>query len=231
MKLPLNIRYSDDFQTPPEALEFLYPYLPSHWKIWEPAAGQGLLVAGLREHGYEVEGSDITTGDDFLVSERNCNMIVTNPPFSLKLEFLERCYALGKPFALLLPLTALETEKRQRLFREHGIEIILLPRRINFVTPNKRESSSWFATAWFTHGLNIGRQLTFSQVNSMNKKKRRIDGNLPSEYGIQRQLTPGVEDFVLQRIDPADFTSEARLGYPLSLEHVVPRSLLSSGIL
>ncbi len=59
--------------------------------------GEGNLVAGLREHGYQVEGSDIKTGNDFLVSKRNCDVIVTNPPDSLKLEFLKRCYKLGKP--------------------------------------------------------------------------------------------------------------------------------------
>ena len=35
--------------------------------------------------------------------------IITNPPFSLKQEFLQRCYELGKPFALLLPLTTFES--------------------------------------------------------------------------------------------------------------------------
>jgi hypothetical protein len=127
--------------TPASALAPLLPYLQKVWKIWEPAMGEGRPVAGLREQGYQAEGSDIKTGDDFLLSQRGCDVIVTNPPYSRKQEFLERCYALGKPFALLLPLTALETEERQQLFREHGIEIILLSKRITFETPHKRNSS------------------------------------------------------------------------------------------
>lgn len=162
--LPLSASGADDFQTPAFALEPLFPYLKPEWKIWEPAMGEGNLVAGLRVHGYQVEGSDIKTGHDFLVSKRNCDAIVTNPPYSLKLEFLKRCYELGKPFALLLPLTALETKARQKLFRQHGVEIVLFPERIKFVTPTKRKSSPWFSVAWFTHGLNIGQPLTFSGV-------------------------------------------------------------------
>jgi len=87
--------------------------------------------------------------------------IVTNPPYSLKNEFLERCYELKKPFALLLPLTALETRRRQRLFKEYGVEIVVLPKRINFETPSGRGSGSWFAVGWFTNWLNIGKQLVF----------------------------------------------------------------------
>ncbi len=173
--LPMRATSADDFQTPSSALAPLLPHLKKEWKIWEPAMGEGRLVAGLRKHGYQVEGTDILTGDDFLVTEHECNPIVTNPPFSLKLEFLERCYALGKPFALLLPLTALEGVQRQNLYRQHGVEIVLLPKRINFVTPHKRKSSSWFSTAWFTHGLNIGQQLTFSRSDMKNRGRAQAN--------------------------------------------------------
>jgi hypothetical protein len=79
----------------------------------------------------------------------------------LKDEFLARCYGLGIPFALLLPLTALEGIKRQSLYRKHGLELILLPRRVKFETPSGEGAGSWFATAWFTNKLRIGKELTF----------------------------------------------------------------------
>ena len=81
-----------------------------------------------------------------------------------KQQFLERAYALHKPFALLLPLTTLETRKRQRLFRLYGVNLILFDKRINFLVPDGREmekSASWFATAWFTWGLPLPNQLNF----------------------------------------------------------------------
>lgn len=162
MKPPLKTKSSDDFQTPPQALVPLLPYLKSEWTIWEPASGNGNLVKELSSLGFQVSASDILTGDDFLLVEKKCDCIITNPPYSLKQEFLERCYALRKPFALLMPLTALETAKRQNLYRKHGIEIILMPKRVNFETSSGKGKSSWFATAWFTNGLEIGRQLTFS---------------------------------------------------------------------
>lgn len=163
MKVPLQRGAPDDFQTPPEALNPLLGYLNKDWTIWEPACGKGNLLNHLNGLGFLTLGSDVLDGHDFLdYAPTKFDCIITNPPFSLKQQFLERCYELDKPFALLLPLTTFETPKRQALFRENGIEVIFFPKRINFETPNKVEnSSSWFATAWFTHGLNIGKELTF----------------------------------------------------------------------
>lgn len=87
--------------------------------------------------------------------------IITNPPYTIKNQFLERCYLLGLPFALLMPLASLETTKRQKLFRKFGVEVILLPKRVDFETPSGNGSGAWFAVAWFTCGLNIGKELTF----------------------------------------------------------------------
>ncbi len=166
MKLPQNKVSSDDFQTPVHAINPLIPYISCNSLIWECAAGKGNLVTAFRESGRECFGTDIKYDEhDFLTEESRYSYthIVTNPPYSLKNIFLARCYALKKPFALLLPLTTFETPKRQALFREHGVEVIFLPKRINFETPSGQGSGSWFATAWFTWGLGIGQQLTFSE--------------------------------------------------------------------
>jgi hypothetical protein len=163
----------DLFQTPPEALDPLYPLLPRDWRIWECACGEGNLVRALEGHGYSVIGTDASTdyaaeSTDFLSADPppGIDCILTNPPFSLKDDFLSRCYELGKPFALLLPLTGLEGLRRQELFRRHGVELVLMPRRLHFQTPNfteGRKSSSWFATAWYCGFMGIGRSLTFWQ--------------------------------------------------------------------
>ena len=92
------------------------------------------------------------------------DIVLTNPPYSIKDDYLARCYQIGKPFALLLPIAALGGSRRQRMYAQYGIEIILLGGRIKLPTPSGKGSGSWFETAWFTHGLNIGRQLTFATL-------------------------------------------------------------------
>lgn len=163
MKPPLKQGSKDDFQTPPNALQPLYRFLKPSWTIWECASGNGNLTRALRKKGYKVISTDMRSGYDFLEYEpTHYDCIITNPPFSLKQEFLQRAYCLGKPFAFLLPLTTLESAKRQFLFRCGGLELVLFDHRINFETPDGEGGGSWFATAWFTSGLKIGKELNFT---------------------------------------------------------------------
>jgi hypothetical protein len=171
MKPPLKQGNPDDFQTPPQALKPLLPYLKKDWFLWECASGNGNLSTELTRKGYKVIDSDILYGNDFLKwKPENFDCIITNPPFKYKQEFLQRAYQLKKPFAFLLPLTTFETTKRQKLFKEYGLEVIFFDKRINFETPNNVEnSSSWFATAWFTNGLKIGKEMTFVEYDEKIK--------------------------------------------------------------
>ncbi len=140
----------------------MIPYLPRHWTVWECAAGEGQLAAGLEMAGYRTVSSDIREGQDFMdYQPASWDCIVTNPPYNSKERFLERSYELGKPFALLLPLTALEGQKRQKMYRKHGMQLILLPERVYFKTPDGKSARAWFAVAWFTNGLDIAQEITY----------------------------------------------------------------------
>lgn len=175
-KPPMRQGSPDDFQTPAEALNPLILYLKKEWIIWECAIGKGNLERALRALGFTVIGIDILTGQDFLKWQpEKYDCIITNPPYSLKQKFLERCYLLKKPFALLLPLTTFETRKRQELFKKYGLQVIFLSDRTNFETPSGKGSGSWFATAWFTCWLNLPKDLNFAEIKFNNKKIEDFD--------------------------------------------------------
>jgi hypothetical protein len=161
---PMSRGAPDDFQTPIAALTPLLPYLKKEWTIWECGAGKGNLSNALADWGYKVIATDILTGQDFLKWQpEKFDCIVTNPPYSLKQEFLTRCYDLKKPFALLLPLTTFETRKRQELFEKYGVQVIFWDKRINFETPSGNGSGAWFAVAWFSNWLNLPKDLIFER--------------------------------------------------------------------
>ena len=163
---PMSRGSLDDFQTPAYGIKPILKYLNKNWVIWECAEGKGNLSNELRANGFNVVGTDLkTTGHDFLTQTPDkFNCIVTNPPYSLKERFLERCYNLGKPFALLLPLTALESEKRQKFYRRYGIQLIIPNKRIDFETPSGQGSGSWFCAAWFCWGLNLPKDINFVEI-------------------------------------------------------------------
>lgn len=80
--------------------------------------------------------------NDFFTTEppKDCDLMISNPPFSLQNKILERAFkliddGLIKSFALLLPLSTLETPFRAKLYEkyENKISIIIFKKRIKFL--------------------------------------------------------------------------------------------------
>jgi hypothetical protein len=85
--------------------------------ILEPACGEGAIVKVLKARGFtDVTAQDLTTGQDFTnppVDQKMYDYIITNPPFSLALEFILMCKrCVRHKFALLLPLNYLHGQER-----------------------------------------------------------------------------------------------------------------------
>ena len=151
--------HSDEFGTPKIAFDILKPYIPKNKTIWESACGKGSLAKIISDEGYKVISST-----DFFNDNPEYDIIITNPPYSNKEGFLERCYSLGKPFALLMPLTALEGKRRGALYKKYGIQLLIPNKRINFITPSGKGSGSWFAVCWFCWKLNLPKDLNFVEL-------------------------------------------------------------------
>ena len=141
---------NDELYTPINAIIPLLKYLPidKNITIWECTDyGDSNITKVLKTCGYNVITTHINNFD-FLKDEPkfDFDMIITNPPYSLKDEFLKRCYYFNKPFCMLLPLTTLEGVERHKMFKWYGIELMVFDKRINFLTNKK---SCWFNTSWF----------------------------------------------------------------------------------
>lgn len=157
----------DNCQTPAYALAPLLTYLPQNVTVWESAVGEGYLANALREAGYgSVIGTDILSGIDFFEYEPlGAYIQVTNPPYGRKYHWLKRSYALGKPFALLLPVETLGAKTAQELFRQSPPEVVFLNGRVNFKMPNKGwNGQAQFPVCWITWQFGIGRQMTFAKL-------------------------------------------------------------------
>lgn len=110
----IHHQINDEIYTPEIALIPLLKYLPKNIKIWECTDfGESNITKVLKEHGYDVISTH-KSNFDFLSDKPtfDFDVIITNPPYSLKDEFIKKCYEYNKPFALLLPITALEGIRR-----------------------------------------------------------------------------------------------------------------------
>lgn len=81
-------------------------------------------------------------GNDFFQTEppQKCELLISNPPFGLQNKIVERTFKLVeehkvKSFALLLPLSTLETPTRGEMYEKHVDELsaIIFKKRIKFL--------------------------------------------------------------------------------------------------
>lgn len=160
MKNPKN----DEVFTPSYAVKPILQYIPSHWVCWEPTDfGSSEITKELRMNGNTVITSHIDDDQNFFDYEpdEHYDIIITNPPYSLKTEFLERAYKLDKKFAFLLPITSLEGKARGKVYREYDeLELLVFDGRVEFY---KGKNSIYFNTSWFCRNV-LPKQLVFYEL-------------------------------------------------------------------
>lgn len=124
---------NDEYYTPMYAILPIIRYLKPKSKIWCPFdTEKSNYVKKFRELGFDVAYSHISTGDDFFTCEmKDCDYIISNPPYSKKTEVFERLFLMGKPFAMLVGVAGLFESKRR--FGINEFEIMYFDKRISYL--------------------------------------------------------------------------------------------------
>jgi hypothetical protein len=132
-------RPGDDYQTQPWVIDALLGVVKPSGRILEPCAGSGTLVRALAGFG-KVEALDIDTAGsmpgtvqaDFLTwrAPLHYDWTITNPPYSLACEFIDKALAISTHVAMLLRLNFLGSEERREWWpgREPNALYVLTPR-------------------------------------------------------------------------------------------------------
>lgn len=148
----------DYFPTPPWATRALLKEYPLSGSIWEPACGEGWMAETLKETNSDVFASDIFNYGygsviDFLATHRECDWVVTNPPFNLAEEFIKHSLEVAsKGCAMLCRLSLLESKGRyERLFSINPPTTVLVfsERVPMFDKYIDLDGASAMSTAWF----------------------------------------------------------------------------------
>ena len=119
----------DDFMTPKSAWEDISVYLPQNKVIWECFYGDGRSGGFLKELGFDVIHENI----DFFENDMG-DVLVSNPPYSLKKEVFTRLKMLDKPFVMLVPTTTLHTKYFKELFVDDRIQVIFPHKKRQFIS-------------------------------------------------------------------------------------------------
>lgn len=172
--MALNIGYltsdkeDNELYSPFYIVDHIIKYLPKDKIIWCPFDEEwSAFYIRLKECGYTVIRSSLSEGKDFFNYEPdNWDIIVSNPPFSIKDQILERLYSFHKPFAILLPLNSLQGKSRYVYFSQ-GVQILSFDARVAYHDIKHMDyvmKGTPFATAYFCKDL-LPKDLILEELN------------------------------------------------------------------
>jgi hypothetical protein len=146
----------DVYETPAWVTKVLMRWMPVNGQVWEPAAGNGHMVAELRAHGLSVYASDIRVlpgldrapcdfagGLDWVYALDHKEIpfpkwIITNAPFGRADDFIRRALAVTKESqggVAMLFLYEFDAPVERRIWFQHPAFHckIVLPKRIRWI--------------------------------------------------------------------------------------------------
>jgi hypothetical protein len=151
----------DDYMTPATAWEAIRQYIPTDKVIWEAFYGDGTSGQNLREMGLNVYHED----EDFFQNNRG-DIVVSNPPFTMKKQVIQRLVELDKPFVLLMPVATMATSYVRELLKDK-LQIIVPRRRIQFHKlvngAIQTENKCNFDCYYFCYKMNLPTGIVFLQ--------------------------------------------------------------------
>jgi hypothetical protein len=119
-----NLKPNDMVTTPPHIAKQMIDFyqIPLRATILDPCRGGGAFYnqypsrAGVRK-----DWCEITEGRDFFDWPYKVDWIITNPPYSIFPQFLEKCFEVADNVALLIPLAKLVSSlKRINMVMDYG---------------------------------------------------------------------------------------------------------------
>ena len=166
---------TDEWFTPIEAVIPILEYLEEGKIIWCPFdTKESNFVKILEEKGFSVIATHLESGRDFFKFEPpHYDLIISNPPYSLRNDILTRLFKIGKPFAMLMNTNGLFDSKiRWDLFKNNNFTLIYLKGRVNYMKEHGvvEKSSPPFQSAYICSGFSE-EKIIFNELREVNLKR------------------------------------------------------------
>ena len=183
-----DARRKDDFySTPAWVTRAILPHLPKRGDVLDPCAGDGSLLEVLGAASDDVRGIEIdegrslacrskiircVTGDALAMSWSSPALIITNPPFSLAMEFVVKSLVTALPYggtvAMLMRINWLASQERAAFHKAYPSDVYVLPRRPSFTGDGKCDSTDY---GWFLWAPGSGNRWYVLDVEARNASK------------------------------------------------------------
>jgi hypothetical protein len=163
--------------------------------MWlEPCAGEGAIIREVSRHRQDVSWTAVeirreATRDlltlhavdsvcaNFLTlppPPRPYAVTITNPPFSLAMQFVQASRAVSHHVVMLLRLNFLASGARSQFMQETRPDVYVLPNRPSFVRGGKTDSIEYAWFHWHAGGIGIVRVLPVTPAAERQRRCVRL---------------------------------------------------------
>ena len=168
-----SYKVQDYYYTPSILINPILKYLKPNSIIWCPFDTEdSLYVKILRENGFKVIAThiDIDNGD-FFELDIDCDYIISNPPFSDKIDIFKKLFELNKPFMMLMNIMVLNYQVIGDLFYEaqeyynKDIQLLIFDKKVSF-----NGNTSSFNSSYICYNV-LPKQIIWEHLKDNNSGK------------------------------------------------------------
>ena len=161
---------NDEFYTPQYEIEPLLKYIPAGKAIWFPFDTKDSNFVKMFYERNQCYFTHLENGEDFFTHKPliKIDYIISNHPYSIKTEVLQKLFEMKIPFAMLVGVAGLfESQRRFGMFRDNKFEIMYLNKRVSYFKDYSEQKPSLnppFSSVYVCRNI-LPEQIVFEEIN------------------------------------------------------------------
>ena len=155
----IGFKKDDDYETTEEIWKMIYPYMKNYVSLYEPFYCSGKSGEILKSFGLNVIHEDEDFFENYM--KHDYDLIVSNPPFSIKKQVFDTLHKINKPFIMISPVSIITKLFFREKYEDEDITILIPLRRLQFSKKDKQLSRCWFDCIFVCYKLGLDKQIIF----------------------------------------------------------------------
>ena len=155
----ISFKKDDDYETGKYIWEMMLNFVSKNKTLYDPFYCRGHTKSVMEELGYDCIHED----EDFFENhdKYEYDIIISNPPFSIKKKVFNELKKIDKPFMLIVPISTITKKYLKDNFKNDDISIIIPEKRLQFMKNGEQLKDCWFDTVFVCYKMNLEKQIIY----------------------------------------------------------------------